>query len=295
MGAIRTKSIEALIKERYTYPEWAVILEFSGVVGSRGYNRRADAVAFNCWESRRFHRLAFEVKRSRHDFMVEIDNPEKRRWLEENFHQTYFVVAPGIVQIDEVPEGWGLLVVTKDGTKITRRKAARHREVPPFPEWLSISAIRSLASQIDQQIQKTYAFESQVVTPEELEVVIYERVRITRKHLEDEWNQVRRMRRVLEERGRLLEAPLRILAQAAGTAGYDISMELGFDKVLEEWISHIRRKAIQGLLGEIQRTRNALDCLLQMADTYDLFVEPVRRYHSDDLVRKAQNKTPVSS
>ena len=74
-----------------------------------GCDSHIDAAAFNMWPSKNFERHAFEVKRSRSDFMREIGNPQKRQWVEENFHLTWFVTPAGLVKPDEIPEGWGLL------------------------------------------------------------------------------------------------------------------------------------------------------------------------------------------
>ena len=133
----------ALLEERYPLPEWALIFELSKGTGWSGQEGRCDAAAFNCYPSKGYHRLAFEMKTGRGDFLKELDTPKKRAWLEENFHQTYFVCVPGIAKEEEVPDGWGLLVESRSGDKLRRVKVARHRELPPLPESLALSASRT--------------------------------------------------------------------------------------------------------------------------------------------------------
>jgi hypothetical protein len=63
--------LEKLLRVKYPLPEWVLFFELSGGTGWSGQQHRADAIAFNCYPSKGLHRLAFEVKRTRQDYMRE--------------------------------------------------------------------------------------------------------------------------------------------------------------------------------------------------------------------------------
>ena len=115
--------IIGLLSERYEGSEWEFIPHFH----SFRHDRTADAIAINTWQTRGCHRVGFEVKVSRSDYKHELEQPEKRKWLEDFCHQFYFVVPIGLVKADEVPEGCGLIYATAGGLK--QVKLAKQRKV----------------------------------------------------------------------------------------------------------------------------------------------------------------------
>ena len=275
-------TLEQLLRDRYQLPEWALVFEFSGQVGTRGIDRRADAVAFNCWPSKGWQRLAFEIKRTRADFMREVDTPAKRAWLEGLFHQCYFVVAPGIVKPDEVPEGWGLLVATKKGDGLRRTKAAQHREIDPLPEHLALSAIRALANEIDRARRETYIFEGKEVTCGELKARVDEQLVHTRALLERDWAVVRKLRQRLESRKQELEAPLSILARAAGEMDA-LSPWKGEPKPVTaediyRWLERVQARAVRGLLSRAKETHRHLGGFIEAVEAEGFEDGVARRY-----------------
>jgi len=259
--------LERLLVERYPFPEWATIVEFSGGVGCSGYDQRADVVAFNCWPSKGFHRLAFEIKRSRSDYMREVDTPGKRAWLEKHFHQCYFVVIPGIVKPDEIPEGWGLLVATQDGEKLIRRKAAMHREIPPLPEPVALSAIRTLANTLHTDRTKRYTFENENITTTDLEAKVKALTGREEQRLEKEWHAVRKLRQRLRERKQELEGPMQALATAAGEFSTfsdwakDPAAVTAHD--VARYIDTIRVQAVRRVMRQVFGAHEALGALIK--------------------------------
>ena len=258
--------LEALLLKRYPAPEWATLTELSGRVGFHGVDRRADVVAFNCWPSKGHVRLAFEIKRTRADFMREVDHPDKRQWLEKYFHQTYFAVTPGIVKEDEVPEGWGLLVTTKAGDKLIRRKAAQHREAPELPEFLALSAIRRLVQVANLERNQHYTFESRTLTQDDLDSKVEQAVKTRREQLDDQWNKVRKLRQTLEDRKHKLEGPLRTLANAAGEwqvfGGWSGAPEDVTSQDVLKFIATIRAAAMRDVMRNVRTTHHALGELI---------------------------------
>jgi hypothetical protein len=87
-------------------------------------NRRADAVALNCWASGKWGLsfLGFEIKVSRGDFLHELKHPEKRRETYPDVDGIFFAVPKGLVAKAEVPADCGLIEcwVNEAGSDMTR-------------------------------------------------------------------------------------------------------------------------------------------------------------------------------
>ncbi|MFD2168488.1 hypothetical protein [Tumebacillus lipolyticus] len=95
--------------------------------------QRIDAWVINCYPSKNFLRVAYEVKVSRSDFLHEIKHQEKRQQALALSNQYFFVVPKGLVKPEEVPEECGLIYV--DGNQRARVvKQAPMRETAP-PDW----------------------------------------------------------------------------------------------------------------------------------------------------------------
>jgi hypothetical protein len=109
--------------------EWVLATEVSDSTGvTHSYSRvsRLDAIAVSCWRSSRYAVHGFEVKVSRSDFLREIADPDKRARFEESCNQFWFACAPDVAEPAEVPDGCGLLVATKNGSKLVRKVTARY-------------------------------------------------------------------------------------------------------------------------------------------------------------------------
>ena len=269
--------LEELISLRYPAPEWAVVFELSNSVGASSYWRRADAAAFNCWPSTGQHRLAFEVKRTRSDYMREIDTPNKRKWLEENFHQCYFVVVPGIVKPDEIPDGWGLLVSSSKGDKLIRRKVARHRDLSALPESLALSAIRALSTTMHSERFKHYIFDGKEVSQDDIDGRVTLAIADSEKSLQSEWEKVRKVRQVLEDREKLLEAPLKLLAHEAGEySAFRTWREKPLEVTSEDvrrWMNVVRKEALLSVMKKVILARDSLSDLILASSELGYTVE----------------------
>ena len=261
-------NVEGLVSQRHEPPEWAVLYEFAGGVGSAGYNRRADVVAFNCWPSKGFLRIAYEVKRTRADFMREVDAPEKRAWLEKHFHQCYFAVTDGIVKADEVPEGWGLLVVTKGGDKIIRRKAAKHRDVGKLPEALALSAIRRLNQRLLDLQHGSYEFEGEKLTQADIDVKVAKTVHHHLEMLNEKHTRFDKLVREANDAKAKFMVPFEVLSRAAGDFQYarrwtGNNAEIPTANQINAWVAEIRRKACSNLMKQLRMTHGQLGSLIE--------------------------------
>ena len=130
-AAPQTLSVDVMIdglKDRWHgLMGWVWFREFSpGVNG-----RRVDALAINRWASRGHERMAFEIKRSRGDFLGEMRHPEKRREGGQVADRFWFVTPAGMVEADEVPGDCGLVWIDSDGRASIKRKAPKLAEPAP--------------------------------------------------------------------------------------------------------------------------------------------------------------------
>lgn len=140
-AAEKTRVILELLRHRHPKPEWATFAELATATGGTYRARYIDFYAVNVWPSKRYVKIAYEIKVSRSDFFREIDDPTKREPAERVSDECYFVTPAGLVQPDEVPAGWGLIELVANGLR--RKKGATQRNVTELP----IQFVASLARQ----------------------------------------------------------------------------------------------------------------------------------------------------
>lgn len=137
-----TRQIYELLEMRHPVNgmgEWATFRELNIGTGSFG-GRFIDFFAMNLWPSKNYLKIAYEVKVSRADFTKELKDPQKREGAERIANECYFVVPSGLLQFDEIPQGWGLLVMQKDGLKCVKK--AMQRKLEQLPEAFVMSLAR---------------------------------------------------------------------------------------------------------------------------------------------------------
>lgn len=262
-------SLEQLISLRYPAGEWAVIFELQKGVGFQGTTGRIDAAVFGCWPSKGHHRLAFEVKRSRGDFLRELKQPEKRKWVEENFHETYFVVPAGLVKPEEVPESWGLLAATKDGKKLRQVKVAMHREVPELPESMALSAIRSMAGTLASVQNMEITFDGDTITQADLDRRAQKTLEVQSAGLLKHAERNVKLERALQKDRRSLVAPLAVLGKAVlgwhaerhvnplGSDPCDVTADM-----VHEWLGQVGQMRSPLVVRQMTTARDALNEIL---------------------------------
>lgn len=74
-------------------------------------DRTIDFFAINCYPSKSFNRIAYEIKISRSDFLQELRDPEKMKPFMELSNEFYFVAPKGLISKEELPEDVGLVEV----------------------------------------------------------------------------------------------------------------------------------------------------------------------------------------
>ena len=136
--ATKTRQILELLKDRHAGSEWACFAELNIGTGGNG-GRWIDFFAFNLWPSQRLLKIAYEIKVSRADFAKELSNPLKREDAEKLADECWFVTPVGLVRVDEIPEGWGLIEMVANGLRVKKR--AKQRKVEELP----LSFVASIA------------------------------------------------------------------------------------------------------------------------------------------------------
>lgn len=157
---IKASDIRKLIRLRYMTKrnfdadEWIVLSEIRTNTGfmskwrTRGGpfgEKYIDMMAFNCWPSKGFLKIAFEIKTSRSNFLDELKRPEKR-WLAMMYsHQFYYVAPKGVIEMRELPGMCGLIeVLEKDGKlKLHTVYSAEVKSASPMPDSFIASLLRN--------------------------------------------------------------------------------------------------------------------------------------------------------
>jgi len=278
---MKAEQLKKLLIEKYPGPEWALIFELSKGVGWIGQEGRIDVAAFNCWPSKGHHRLAFEIKVSRSDFQRELQQPKKRMWVEENFDETYFVVPHNLIKEHEVPETWGILMATKKGDKLIRRKMATPRDTPELPEGLALSAIRQLSAQMLNAERNHYYFEGvAILTQEMIDKKVARQLKEAFEHerdaLHNMQNTVLEMQRESNDYVAELQAPLKKLAELINEWYHTRFrrplkrhqrhlVEITEEDVVQ-WAEDLKMHAIKSVLVDAKKARDGLDSLLKAAE-----------------------------
>lgn len=121
--------------------EWACIFELR--IGT-GYGRIAeqtiDIFVINCFPSKSWHKIAYEIKCTRAGFFEEIKRPLKRQPALFFSNQFFFVTPPNLVRTEELPEEAGLIEVDKNSYCHVKLMAPYREAYPPvWPLFASIA------------------------------------------------------------------------------------------------------------------------------------------------------------
>jgi hypothetical protein len=130
-------------------------------VEAPGSQRRADLVRVGMWQSRGTGIDVHEIKVSRADWLRELDNPAKAEAWWPYCNRFWITAPPSVVQMPELPAGWGLLELPPEGRrrfKVRVQAATRedvHLTVPLMIELLRRSDNQRLAqiTQLQQEHQ----------------------------------------------------------------------------------------------------------------------------------------------
>jgi hypothetical protein len=119
----------SVVETKFCAPHWILMREFRDGTGFNS-GRSADALAVGLYASRGQFIIGFEQKESRPDWLRELRNADKAEDICK-FCDYWNVVIPdrAIVQLDELPQTWGLILV--EGKRLKTIKAAPRLKCRP--------------------------------------------------------------------------------------------------------------------------------------------------------------------
>lgn len=160
---MNTSLILQVLAEKYQRDDCLFFPELRiGTGYGKDAEQRIDAWAMYTYPSKHFHRIAFEIKVSRGDFLAELRQPLKRRYALLLSNEFYFVAPPNLIKADELPPEAGLIEIyetatdaltaqygpgnmyglrqQRPGDQMWFRHPAPHRDTLP-PPWRFVAAI----------------------------------------------------------------------------------------------------------------------------------------------------------
>jgi len=105
-----------------------------------------DVAVFDMWPSKGLLREAFEIKVSRSDFIREMQNPGKHKWVLECFHHFWFVAPQDVIQLEELPANIGWMCPR--GNKLVVKRHAVENPNPKLDDTLLAAFMRAAAKEI---------------------------------------------------------------------------------------------------------------------------------------------------
>lgn len=141
---------------RFPSQEWIAVEELRETAGANSC-RSIDFAAVHKWPSKGHRFVCIEVKVSKSDWRQEIDTPEKRAPFETRAHEFWFAAPKGIIPVEELPDGCGLLET--HGTQLRKTRAAVFRRNAPGPTTsMMIMLMRALDQRANEHAQRYAQF-----------------------------------------------------------------------------------------------------------------------------------------
>ena len=112
--------------------------------------RTADALVLDLWPSTGNLLHGIEVKVSRSDWLTELKDPTKAEAFRPYVDHWWLAVPDAAIVRDDLPEGWGLLAIGKDGKLRQRVKAPRIAR-QPMPWSMTAAWMRAVAKTANRE------------------------------------------------------------------------------------------------------------------------------------------------
>jgi hypothetical protein len=103
--------------------------------------RTADMIVQDMWPSSGLALIGHEVKVSRGDWLTELKAPEKAEEFRRYMHRWWLVVSDPRIVRDDLPDGWGLMAVTRGGLRVV--KQAPRLTPEPIPRTMQVALLRA--------------------------------------------------------------------------------------------------------------------------------------------------------
>ena len=122
---MKASEVKDLLRDMHSdVSRWVTAEEVPVKTG--GGSRRLDFVAMECWESRGHALWGFEVKVSKADLGREIRDPSKHTCFFECLDYSSIAAPEEIVDVNKVPEAWGIAVVRDNEIRWRRMPQPLH-------------------------------------------------------------------------------------------------------------------------------------------------------------------------
>lgn len=152
MTTIRSTDVQAALRDRYAAPEWAIFFEVPNATGGAAA-RRADAIAMSLWPSRGLEIHGFEIKVERRDWLREVKEPQKAEEIARFCDRWWIAAAPDVVKLDELPRGWGLLILRDATLRQVVEAPLREGAVPTRPFLASLLRAAQAACPAEEAVR----------------------------------------------------------------------------------------------------------------------------------------------
>ncbi len=115
--------------------------EVRNATGYQRQARSADAISVSTYPSRGIRVHGFEIKVSKSDWRRELANPDKAEEIAQYCDHWWIVAPPDVVDLDDLPKDWGLLVAKSNG--LHKLKAAPQLLAETLDRRFLVSMLRS--------------------------------------------------------------------------------------------------------------------------------------------------------
>lgn len=255
-----TRQILELLRHKHSPSDgWAAFAELRKQTGYGG--QAADFYAFHTWPSKNFWRVAYEIKASRADFARELKYPHKRAWLEGLANECWFAMPCGLVKPDEIPEGWGLLEMTKGGLRAKKRAQQREVDEPPIA---FVASLLRRGSDNEPTIPRGFWLRAgQEITDEDIDEITESRFQTRLESLQLELRYVKREVRDDE--------PCRLAGRVVlDVLGYDFIADREKLRAFLETLEKPKPPLVDlALVGMLKRLRTAIEKVIERAERDD--------------------------
>lgn len=229
--------------------------------------RTIDGLAVAKYSSDSYRVIAYEVKVDRQDFLSDVRQPEKRGAFMDQTNQFYYVTPWELVEKNEIPEGCGLIWVTKNGAKLRLQREAPFRNPDlrlSVPDAVAMIAAETPAHKGPELFCK---FRGKDVTEDDLRKILEENKGVFLSTEEcNAIDRARRMSEFTEDKAAQLEVLKRVLGEELGLGwfiGYQETPER-FEKDLRFRIEQLRANQIP--LHVTNAVRNLKNTIVHLED-----------------------------
>lgn len=142
---MKAEDLVKLIRKRYEGNAYVVLEQVPNATGAY-QTRWIDIAVFGLWPSKELTRSAFEIKVARSDFIHELQNAQKHKWVKDCFHEFWFVAPKDTIQVGELPADVGLM--QPRGNKLVIKKHCRRNDNPTLDDHLLAAFMRAADKEI---------------------------------------------------------------------------------------------------------------------------------------------------